>query len=396
MTPHSPFLTLECEMVQKVADSVNSRSRFLWFYVCSLMKTCALSFYASQLNHMSAEEDTVPLGTYLSSIPLDEVVLHGWSRPSAMGRRRTLLSIQADQFHDSGREFHPSSVFPAKVLTFAGFEQFLEDSWNSSQEATKMLEIHIDIPQEDPGLERSCQWFPKGSLLKIVHAGNPLPSSLCQHQTDLLTNPGCRNHTLSVQPDFVWNQNNGQSSSKHGNRKGLQTNIPLNARSPTKNLSNFSTENGVTPPNNGIPDVSEHDESYYEILPHLKTTLLECVRQDSDDHKLPRIYGDLKKYLSKGPSNTGFTVSNSMYNKKSCFFLIQVARNLAIENNPSAGLKIPRVPKCVHDYLNQFLSERKGNIMDFDKKFLSDLFRGVTSKHSIYNHLKKQGMKQGS
>ncbi|ULT88349.1 hypothetical protein L3Y34_007502 [Caenorhabditis briggsae] len=216
-----------------------------------------------------------------------------------MGRRRTLLSIQADQFHDSGREFHPSSVFPAKVLTFAGFEQFLEDSWNSSQEATKMLEIHIDIPQEDPGLERSCQWFPKGSLLKIVHAGNPLPSSLCQHQTDLLTNPGCRNHTLSVQPDFVWNQNNGQSSSKHGNRKGLQTNIPLNARSPTKNLSNFSTENGVTPPNNGIPDVSEHDESYYEILPHLKTTLLECVRQDSDDHKLPRIYGDLKKYLSK-------------------------------------------------------------------------------------------------
>ncbi|CAP27014.2 Protein CBG06755 [Caenorhabditis briggsae] len=73
-----------------------------------------------------------------------------------------------------------------------------------------------------------------------------------------------------------------------------------------------------------------------------------------------------------------------------------VARNLAIENNLSAGLKIPRVPKYVHDYLNQFLSERKGNIMDFDKKFLSDLFRGVTSKHSIYNHLKRQGMKQES
>ncbi|CAO4378878.1 unnamed protein product [Caenorhabditis nigoni] len=73
-----------------------------------------------------------------------------------------------------------------------------------------------------------------------------------------------------------------------------------------------------------------------------------------------------------------------------------VARNLAIENSPSAGLKIPRVPKYVHDYLNQFLSERKGNIMDFDKKFLSDQFRGVTSKHSIYHHLKRQGIKQGS
>ncbi|CAO4378876.1 unnamed protein product [Caenorhabditis nigoni] len=214
----------------------------------------------------------------------------------------SLPSIQAEQFHDdSGRvsnilEFQPIG-FPARVLTFAEFAQLLEDNWNSSQEATKMLEILIDIPQEDPGRERSCQWFPKESLLKIVHAENPLP--LWQHQTDILTNPGCRNHTLSVKPNFVWNQNSGQSSSNHGNHKGLQTNIPLNARSPTRNLSHFSTEDVGTSSNNGMPDASEADDSYFEVPPHLKTTLWECVRQDSDDHKLPRIYGDLKKYLSK-------------------------------------------------------------------------------------------------
>ncbi|PIC25807.1 hypothetical protein B9Z55_018594 [Caenorhabditis nigoni] len=94
-------------------------------------------------------------------------------------------------------------------------------------------------------------------------------------------------------------EDNWNSSQGAENQKGLQTNIPLNARSPTKHLSNFSTEDGRTSPNNGIPDVADDDDSYFEVPPHLKTTLLECVRQDSDDQKLPRIYGDLKKYLSK-------------------------------------------------------------------------------------------------
>ncbi|PIC25806.1 hypothetical protein B9Z55_018594 [Caenorhabditis nigoni] len=63
--------------------------------------------------------------------------------------------------------------------------------------------------------------------------------------------------------------------------------------------SSQGAEDGRTSPNNGIPDVADDDDSYFEVPPHLKTTLLECVRQDSDDQKLPRIYGDLKKYLSK-------------------------------------------------------------------------------------------------